>query len=399
MTRYMTKRVLSSLIALFIFLTFMFFVTQIVITTDFTTQFAMGMNKSQREALRRELGLNQPLWEQYFEWVRTILSGDLGRSFYGPPVIEMLKNLLPPTLLIFFTGTVIAFLLGQWLGRVVAWRKPGFLSGSITFSAIALYTSFPPWLAFLTGYFFVRRFELLPGLADLFGFDPSYNLTQNLRRSIWGTTLLTPQTVMFYMFLLLVAAVVVMAVVNKVAKHRLGRQLPLLFILALLVAGWIGSWFALGFSTQALDVLYHASLPIFTYVLLTFGETMLIMRTSMTDTLKENYISTARAKGLSDRTVRDQHAARNALLPVLSRLVISLPYLLTGLVILEKALNWPGISGSLFDSMYNQDIPVVMGALLIVGLLSAAARLVLDILYVYLDPRLRFDSNASGRIR
>jgi peptide/nickel transport system permease protein len=147
-----------------------------------------------------------------------------------------------------------------------------------------------------------------------------------------------------------------------------------------------------------MDVVTVVAVPVITYVLLSFGETMLIMRTSMMDTLKEEYITTAEAKGLPNAVVRDKHAARNALLPVLSRLVVSFPYLLTGLVIIEDTLGWPGMSGMLFNALYNQDVPVVMGGLILVGLLSAGARLILDVLYAYLDPRIRFQAHSTGRL-
>jgi peptide/nickel transport system permease protein len=117
---------------------------------------------------------------------------------------------------------------------------------------------------------------------------------------------------------------------------------------------------------------------------------MTIMRSSMTEVLKEEYVTTARAKGLPASTVREKHAARNALLPVLSRLVITLPYLLTGIVIIEDSLNWPGVGSWMWLSLYWQDIPVVMGILLVVGFISLVARLFLDILAAYLDPRIRY---------
>jgi peptide/nickel transport system permease protein len=114
------------------------------------------------------------------------------------------------------------------------------------------------------------------------------------------------------------------------------------------------------------------------------------MQSSMADVLQEEYITTAHAKGLSASTVREKHAARNAILPVLSRLVISLPYLLTGIVIIESSLGWPGMGTTLWNSLYWQDMPLVMDMLLIVGLLSLVARLVLDVLIAYLDPRIRY---------
>ncbi len=390
MIRYLSRRFLSSLIALFLFLTLMFFVTEVMIPGDFTTQFAMTHNRQQREEMQKELGFDLPLWQRYLNWVRRLFSGNLGTSLYGSPVVQVLEGLIPYTLLVFFIGTVVAFLFGQWLGKAVAWRRSGFLSTSATFSAIALYTTFPPWLAFLVTYFFARRLRW-------FRSPRSENPFDGFHQDVWRDFLLTPQTVMLYMVLAFVVVWLVLVVINKILERTLRRRLPVLLRIPLFIGGLVGGWFIFGFGPQALDVLTVAGVPILTYVLLSFGETTLIMRTSMMDTLKEDYVNTARAKGLPDRVVRDKHAARNALLPVFSRLVISLPYLLTGLVIIEDVLHWPGISGALFHSLYNQDMPVVMGALLMVGVLSAVARLILDVLYAYLDPRIRYDTGLSGR--
>ncbi|MCD4738392.1 MAG: ABC transporter permease [Anaerolineae bacterium] len=157
MIRYLAQRAFSSLIALFLFLTLIFFLSQLIIPTDFTTQFAMTLNRDARAKLQHELGIDQPLWQQYLNWVQRLLHGNLGTSFGGRPVTEIFRELLPYTLLVFFTGTAISFSLGKWLGQVVAWRGPGLVSGILTFSAVSLYTTFPPWLTFLVTYFFARR--------------------------------------------------------------------------------------------------------------------------------------------------------------------------------------------------------------------------------------------------
>jgi peptide/nickel transport system permease protein len=122
---------------------------------------------------------------------------------------------------------------------------------------------------------------------------------------------------------------------------------------------------------------------------------MVIMQSTMTEVMKEEYIKAARAKGLPERVVREKHAARNALLPVLSRLFISLPYLLAGIVIIEDSVNWPGMGTMMFTSLYWQDIPVVMGVLLMIGVLALIARLFLDVLTAYMDPRIRFGEGES----
>jgi peptide/nickel transport system permease protein len=115
----------------------------------------------------------------------------------------------------------------------------------------------------------------------------------------------------------------------------------------------------------------------------------------MADTLEEEYITVARAKGLPERIVRNKHAVRNAILPVVSRLVITLPYLMTGVVIIEDVFGWPGVGSVLFDSLYQQDMPIAMAIMLFVGLFSLISRLLLDILLAYFDPRIRYQEPAT----
>ncbi|MFQ5340764.1 MAG: ABC transporter permease [Anaerolineae bacterium] len=384
MIRFLVKRTLRALIALYLFITFVFFFTQLVIPGDFTTQFAMGMNRAAREALQKELGLDLPIWQQYLNWLHRLLAGSLGTSFYGYSVTASMKAVLPPTLLIFLTGTVIAFFIGQWLGKWTAWRGPGPVSGASTFSAIALYTSFPPWLAFLMVYFFVRRFELFPSALFLY-----QNPLAQFRQRLSESSDLLPNTLITYMLLTMVAALLVLVIGDRVLQRLWRRRLPLPVSVILLPALAVGSWFAFGFGAPALQIMHLAGLPILTFVLLSLGETMLIMQTTMKDTLGEEYIRVARAKGLPEHMVRDKHAARNAVIPVFSRLVVSLPYLLTGIVIIERAVNWPGMGEAMLLALYNKDTPVVMGALLIIGAISSLARLVLDVVQLYIDPRMR----------
>jgi peptide/nickel transport system permease protein len=146
----------------------------------------------------------------------------------------------------------------------------------------------------------------------------------------------------------------------------------------------------------ALDIIKAGLIPFLTFVLLGFGDTMLLMQSGMIDTRHEMYIQTARAKGLPEKVVRDKHAARNAILPVLSRFVINLPYLLTAIVIVEQATNWHGVGDLLFFSIYNQNTFIYMDIMVIVGLIALVARLALDVLYAYLDPRIRYGAEVVG---
>jgi peptide/nickel transport system permease protein len=110
----------------------------------------------------------------------------------------------------------------------------------------------------------------------------------------------------------------------------------------------------------------------------------------MLETLREDYILTARAKGVPDAHIRDRHAARNALLPVTTSLVLALATVIAGGVITEQIFSWPGIGRALLSAITAEDIPVAMGALSLIGILSLVAHLVADVLYAFLDPRIRF---------
>jgi len=117
---------------------------------------------------------------------------------------------------------------------------------------------------------------------------------------------------------------------------------------------------------------------------------MLLTRNSMLETLREDYIMTARAKGLPEKVVRDKHAARNAMLPVITAFVFSLAATLDGGVITETVFSWPGMGLTLLTAATTEDIPMAIGALVFTGGLALTAHLVADILYAYLDPRIRY---------
>jgi peptide/nickel transport system permease protein len=124
--------------------------------------------------------------------------------------------------------------------------------------------------------------------------------------------------------------------------------------------------------------------------LISFAGTMLLTRNSMLETLREDYIMAARAKGLPDSVVRDHHAARNALLPVVTSFVFSLAFALDGGIITETIFSWPGMGRTLLEAAQVEDIPMAIGALVFTGVLALVAHLVADVLYAYLDPRIRY---------
>ncbi len=140
--------------------------------------------------------------------------------------------------------------------------------------------------------------------------------------------------------------------------------------------------------------LNHLVLPTITLGTGMAAVLMRLQRASMLDVLNENYIRTARARGLSEWQVIGKHAFKNTLIPVLTIIGIQLPHLLSGVVIVEQVFSWPGIGHFLVDSIKAKDYPVIQGFVLIIAFFFVISNLIVDILYVYLDPRIRYGNRA-----
>ena len=141
---------------------------------------------------------------------------------------------------------------------------------------------------------------------------------------------------------------------------------------------------------QTLDVLHHMALPLITLIVIHFGSYLLVMRSSMLDTLKEDYIITARAKGLDEKAIRDRHAAPNAALPVVTSVGLSLAFSINGGALTETVFTWPGIGRELVFSVSHADYPLAQASFLMIAIVVLMANLVVDVLYAYLDPRIRY---------
>lgn len=172
-----------------------------------------------------------------------------------------------------------------------------------------------------------------------------------------------------------------------------GQLLLLLFSLQL---GWFPSFGmrSIGMSgkdpwTNAMDIAWHLVLPTIALTLYSIGLITRLTRSSIAESLREDYITTARAKGLSEGVVLRKHALRNALLPVITVLGLSLGRALAGAVLVETVFSWPGLGRLMFDSISRRDYPVVLGLFLIISIFIIAANLITDLVYAWTDPRVR----------
>jgi len=305
---------------------------------------------------------------------------NLGSFGHFPrPVLDVLAERLPRTIVLFGTATTASVYIGFLLGKAIAWRRGGFLEYTATISGTVLFTAFTPAFALMMIWIFAFKLGWLPVGKFL---DPL----------IWRGAEVSANHVFSYM-LLTAAVFIVFAFLTLFAARKLGRlgtaRMPFLVIAAGAAAIPI-AWAFTGVGYLALDILRHMILPIATLTLISFAGTMLLTRNSMLETMREDYVMAARAKGLPEKAVRDRHAARNALLPVITSLLYSLIFAIDGSVIIEGVFSWPGTGLTLLEAVRSEDLPLVMGAMVFIGLFSLLAHMIVDILYVYLDPRIRY---------
>jgi len=143
------------------------------------------------------------------------------------------------------------------------------------------------------------------------------------------------------------------------------------------------------FLYQIGDIAKHMFLPTLTYTIVFMGEYMLVMRSSLLDVLSEDYILTAKAKGLSTFQILKDHALKNAMLPIVTIIAINLGFTVAGAIQIESVFSWPGLGGAIFEAVESRDYPVLQGAFLLIAISVIIANLVADLTYTYLDPRVQ----------
>lgn len=276
------------------------------------------LTKDAIEALIEERGLNDSVWTQFGIYVRNTLTGELETSYStNRPVADELMEALPNTLLLVGTATILAALIGSWLGVIAASRRGTWKDTGITQVSLTLYSMPEFWLGMILIYVFAVTLGAFPtGLKS----DPGADFT-------------TPEYV----------------------------------------------W----------NVAQHAVLPIVTLTLGLLGSYVVIMRSALADVLNEDFVTTARAIGLPRHRVLRTHAVRNALLPVVTLAGLNLGFVVSGAITIEALYSWPGIGLLTIDAIDNKDYPMLQGIFLLTSAAVILANLLTELLYTYLDPRVR----------
>ena len=376
MIRFLSRRLGRALISLILFQAILFALIQAIPRDFFTLEFGGGEFGELMQDLR---GVEGSPWKQFLDWIVGFFQGNLGNSYANPneTVLDMLLRLLPRTLILFLPGTLAGFFLGLWLGKVIAWRRGGSLELGATLVGTAFYTSFAPWLAFVMINVFGLALGWLPAekMIDL---------------ESWLETDATVDQVILRMLQTAAAAALLYLLVTRVSRRlpeprSRYRGIGAGIIVVLVVVGWL----VIGWAPQAVDILEHLALPLVTLILLSFGETMLAMRTTMVESLGEDHVPAARSRGLPDKMVRDRYVARLAVLPVLTRFVVYLPFVMIGSFVLERMFKWEGIGLALVAAAEAYDLPVLMGTLSLAGVGILIAHVIVDGVNAWLDPRIR----------
>jgi peptide/nickel transport system permease protein len=321
--RLILRRSIEILVIFFVILTGLFLLFHLAPGDPVARMVDPGMTPEDAELLISQMGLDQPLWLQYLYYVKNFFTGNFGTSFhYGRPVVEVIGNRLPNTILLFTTSVLLSAFAGVFWGKIVAWYKGRAVDTWVTLLSLVCHTLFLPWIALL----FIWIFAYGVGWFPLNGM---------ITPEIW----LDPGTGVF---------------------------------------------------VKTLDILHHMMLPLLTLFIIHVGAYLLIMRSSMLETLSEDYILTARAKGLNEKQVRNRHAAPNARLPVVTSVGLSLAFSINGGALTETVFSWPGIGKELIFAVSNNDYPLALASFLFISIVVLLANLIVDILYAYLDPRIRY---------
>lgn len=335
LARFCLRRIIS-LIPVLIGVTLLtFLISRVVVPNPARAWAGLKASQATVEAIAARYHLHDPLYIQYYYYLRDLLSGNWGTSpVSGQLVIDNLSAYFPATLELAIVAIIIAAALGISMGVYAAVHQDKTIDHAIRLFSLGTYCAPPFLMALLMQLLFSYWFRILPsgGRYSPFISRPT---------------------------------------------HITG-----LLILDSILTG----------NVQALaSALIHMTLPAISLALITFGLIARLTRSSMLEVLRQDYVRTARAKGLAERVVIFKHALRNGFTSIVTVLALLFAFMLSGAIVIEYIFNWPGIGRYAVQSILALDLPAVMGTTLVFTLAVVLVNLFADIAYAILDPRIRLD--------
>ena len=337
---YIIARILLMIPMILLLLTFVFLIIRVLPGDPASLHFEKNVDPATLLAFKKELGLDKPIINQYFDYLIGLVHGNFGKSMQDySPVSQQIFSAFPATLELAISATITMVVLGVFLGAIAGRHYDTFKDHSIRIFGIVSY-AIP---VFFLGEVLIMVFGIYLRWFPAGGRFPPGITPPGL----------TIGTVHYHTGLL-------------VLDSMLGGNL-----------------------TDLVYALRYLTLPSLALGLVLCGIFIRLTRSNMLETLQLDFVTAARARGLKERTVIYGYALRNAFLPILTMMGLQFAALLAGAVLTETTFSWPGLGRYLVDRISFRDYTAIQGVVVFFGLLVAGVSLVVDILYAYLDPRIR----------
>jgi len=350
MFAYLARRLLQSVFVL-LFVSFICFVVFQYLGDPIRANFnPQDLTAETAEALRHRLGLDQPFYVQYVRWLGKALQGDFGLSFrQRMPVLPLIIDRAPATLELATLALVISTLLGVLLGMWSALRPRSLLAKS-TLVISLLGISMP---TFVVALLLILVFAIMP--IGLRAWQPMVDWTFLPDwMQLWHPLAWWP----------------------KFPSFGRGQTVN--------VMGWESG-------LLSLDGWHHLVMPTITLGIFQVGVMARLTRSGMFEALSQDYVRTAWSKGLRPAVVIAKHALRNVLIPVITILGLSYGELLAFSLVTESVFQWPGVGKLLLDALFSADQPMVVAYILLAAATILLLNLLVDVAYLYLNPKIRYD--------
>ena len=373
MFKFVIKELISSFFSVFIFLFFMFYAINIFIPGDFLTPLRIMITQEELDALRASLGADDPLYQQYFRWVISVLSGEITPGGFRRSSSEAITSTIIPTLQVLLPSLLLAYSLSKLpalktsIGRLYKDK----IFSDVT--ATMLISLFPPIVYFFAG----DRVE---------GYYQQLSTNLELKKIPASLVELTSLQLDMFLFLFLLGLILLFISFIELATFSFVPKIKLLIGAALIVFLYL-------YLEQLyfLQIFFETKVAIKTITVLSvflLGEYILMNNVVVQNISREPHILTARAIGYSRRQIYTNHILRNSFGPIAYRLGMNIPYLIASLVIVESTTNWGGMGSLLYATITNQDSNAAMGILFLLALLATFFRIFISIAHKLIDPRL-----------
>lgn len=366
MKGYYLKKIVNALFVLFVIITLNFFLPRMIFSDPAQPYYA-GIPEDAyalREQVREEYGFNDPIIVQYVEYLGRIFTLDLGQShYYKESVWSVMFKRIPWSMVLTVSSMIFSVLFGIIFGAV-AGKKRDKAPDKVLMWLSGITTAIPSfWLAMVAVMLFGFTLKIFPYRGAM---TAGYAFSMNIP-----------------LFLIVLAVCIAAAIVLKCITKRS------VFLFAGVPVSLAVSLFASVPMADILDIAYHAALPVIISVLSGVISYALLVRNSMIAVTNEDYILTARAKGLPPRVVLYKHTFRNALLPLITNVGMSMAGLMGGSVLMEKIFSWPGMGQLLVDACNNGDYLLSQAILLLFAVITIVCNFITDLVYHKFDPRVK----------